>query len=209
MSHQSDHLDTGLYVVDECRWGATPLQNALLGGHDLVCDLIRSFGGRLELKHAPKSLGQAASAGDVRRISLLVENGVPVDMPDYDGRTALHLAATEGHLLAVYILLHRYGHIRGLVHSMHSCLGNAEANGQCCVYHGQQRLTHFSTQAVAYLQPLFSAVSLCRAREKQLKIEAVLLIATTCAAVWEAAMLRGLTQNERPRCRQHVAILQV
>lgn len=91
-----------------CRWGATPLQNALLGGHDLVCDLIRSFGGRLELKHAPKSLGQAASAGDVRRISLLVENGVPVDMQDYDGRTALHLAATEGHLLAVYILLHRY-----------------------------------------------------------------------------------------------------
>lgn len=80
----------------------------MLGGHDLVCDLLRSFGGRLELKHAPKSLGQAASAGDVRRISLLVENGVPVDMPDYDGRTALHLAATEGHLLAVYILLHRY-----------------------------------------------------------------------------------------------------
>ena len=90
-----------------CRWGATPLQNALLGGHDLVCDLIRSFGGRLELQHAPKALGQAASTGDVRRISLLVENGVPVDMPDYDGRTALHLAATEGHLLAVYILLHR------------------------------------------------------------------------------------------------------
>ena len=99
-----------LILMNGCRWGATPLQNALLGGHDLVCDLIRSFGGRLELKHAPKSLGQAASAGDVRRISLLVENGVPVDMPDYDGRTALHLAATEGHLLDVYILLHRYGH---------------------------------------------------------------------------------------------------
>ncbi len=78
-----------------------------MGGHDLVCDLIRSFGGRLELEHAPKALGQAASAGDIRRISLLVENGVPVDMPDYDGRTALHLAATEGQLLSVYILLHR------------------------------------------------------------------------------------------------------
>ena len=79
-----------------------------MGGHDLVCDLIRSFGGRLELEHAPKALGQAASAGDIRRISLLVENGVSVDMPDYDGRTALHLAATEGQLLSVYILLHRY-----------------------------------------------------------------------------------------------------
>ena len=72
-----------------------------------MCDLIRSCGGRLELEHAPKALGQAASAGDIRRISLLVENGVPVDMPDYDGRTALHLAATEGQLLSVYILLHR------------------------------------------------------------------------------------------------------
>ena len=93
--------------VCACRWGATPLQDALLEGHDLVCDLIRSFGGRLELQHAPKALGQAASAGDIRRISLLVENGVPVDLPDYDGRTALHLAATEGQLLSVYILLHR------------------------------------------------------------------------------------------------------
>lgn len=83
------------------------MQDALLGGHDLVCDLIRSCGGRLELEHAPKALGQAASAGDIRRISLLVENGVPVDMPDYDGRTALHLAATEGQLLSAYILLHR------------------------------------------------------------------------------------------------------
>lgn len=94
-------------VASHCRWGATPLQDALLGGHDLVCDLIRSFGGRLELEHAPKALGQAASAGDIRRISLLVENGVPVDLPDFDGRTALHLAATEGQLLSVYILLHR------------------------------------------------------------------------------------------------------
>ena len=97
-------------IVHLCRWGATPLQDALLGGHDLVCDLIRSCGGRLELEHAPKALGQAASAGDIRRISLLVENGVPVDTPDYDGRTALHLAATEGQLLSVYILLHRYAH---------------------------------------------------------------------------------------------------
>lgn len=104
-----------------CRWGATPLQNALLGGHDLVCDLIRSFGGRLELQHAPKALGQAASAGDVRRISLLVENGVPVDMPDYDGRTALHLAATEGHLLAVYILLHRLARQPMLAACMCTC----------------------------------------------------------------------------------------
>ena len=95
------------FDIRACRWGATPLQDALLGGHDLVCDLIRSFGGRLELEHAPKALGQAASAGDIRRISLLAENGVPVDLPDYDGRTALHLAATEGQLLSVYILLHR------------------------------------------------------------------------------------------------------
>ena len=84
-----------------------PPRYRMLGGHDLVCDLIRSFGGRLELEHAPKALGQAASAGDIRRISLLVENGVPVDLPDFDGRTALHLAATEGQLLSVYILLHR------------------------------------------------------------------------------------------------------
>ena len=51
---------------------------------------------------------QAANEGDIQRLSLLIENGVPVDVPDYDGRTALHRAATEGQLLSTYQLVYRH-----------------------------------------------------------------------------------------------------
>ncbi len=78
-----------------------------MGGHKLVCDLIRSHGGRLDMENAAKALAQAANEGDINRILLLIENGVPVDETDYDGRTALHLAATEGLLLSAYILIYR------------------------------------------------------------------------------------------------------
>ncbi|CAE7894443.1 unnamed protein product, partial [Symbiodinium microadriaticum] len=35
----------------------------------------------------------------------LIENSVDVNISDYDARTALHLAATEGQLLAVSFLI--------------------------------------------------------------------------------------------------------
>ncbi|KAK9811376.1 hypothetical protein WJX72_002779 [[Myrmecia] bisecta] len=89
------------------RWGSTPLRVAVLGGHELVASLIRSKGGRLEMQNAARALGQAANEGDLKTIRLLVDNGVAVDAPDYDSRTALHLAAAEGQLLSVYYLIYR------------------------------------------------------------------------------------------------------
>ena len=53
------------------------------------------------------SLIWAASQGDIDEIKRLVAYGVDVNAGDYDQRTALHLAASEGNAEAVSLLLHK------------------------------------------------------------------------------------------------------
>lgn len=50
-------------------------------------------------------LCSAASVGDVGEIRRLAAAGIPLDLSDYDGRTALHLAASENRLAVVEYLL--------------------------------------------------------------------------------------------------------
>uniref|UniRef100_A0A7N0TV25 Protein kinase domain-containing protein n=1 Tax=Kalanchoe fedtschenkoi TaxID=63787 RepID=A0A7N0TV25_KALFE len=49
-----------------------------------------------------------ASRGDRVGLNLMLRNGISPDVQDYDSRTALHLAASEGHASIVELLLH-YG----------------------------------------------------------------------------------------------------
>ena len=49
-----------------------------------------------------------ASKGNVPILKHMLDNGTSVDVADYDRRTALHLAASEGHTAAVELLL-EYG----------------------------------------------------------------------------------------------------
>ena len=51
---------------------------------------------------------QAARDGDVEALQLLASCGANADAPDYNGRTALHMAAAEGRKLSIYCLLSRY-----------------------------------------------------------------------------------------------------
>ena len=84
----------------------TPLNDAVRHKHDEVAAIIRKHcqdknlrGGDVVLPgcQAAVSLLSCAHAGDLRGVQRFMDNGVEVNCADYDGRTALHLAACEGH----------------------------------------------------------------------------------------------------------------
>ena len=49
----------------------------------------------------------SAAVGDIPAMRKLIARGIDPDTPDYDGRTALHVAASEGKVDAVDFLLQR------------------------------------------------------------------------------------------------------
>jgi len=87
------------------RWKATPLRDAVAGGHNEVAALLRAQGQSLPDSVLTKTLIDRASKGDLAGVRRLVENGVRPGQGDYDQRTALHLAAAEGHLDVVTYLM--------------------------------------------------------------------------------------------------------
>ena len=66
--------------------------------------MLRRYGGELLLDNASGLLCSLASDGDITKMGQLIEFGVPLDVGDYDMRTALHLAASEGRLAVVSFL---------------------------------------------------------------------------------------------------------
>ena len=87
------------------RWGATPLQDAVQGGHVQVAEQILSRGGIMTDEKGAVAMCDAATEGDVRYLKLLIRCGVDPDYGDYDQRRPMHLAAAEARLLAVSYLL--------------------------------------------------------------------------------------------------------
>ena len=88
------------------RWGGTPLEDAVTAGHVPVANLLRSKGATMRPGSGASKFCDAAARGNV--VALRMLHGCRVaelDGTDYDGRTALMVAAAEGRLLAVSFLL--------------------------------------------------------------------------------------------------------
>ena len=90
-------------VVD--RWNSTPLMDAIRNGFPTVAHHLRAHGGVIDGEFAGNLLCEAASIGNLEQIRMLIDNGVDVNEGDYDQRTAVHLAASEGQLLALSYLV--------------------------------------------------------------------------------------------------------
>ncbi|GJQ09296.1 hypothetical protein GpartN1_g1087.t1 [Galdieria partita] len=110
------------FVTD--RWQRSPLDDAVSNKHDKVVELFKNVANvkkeHCRNQHTGTSsvicleLMDAVFRGDVERVALLLEAGAPVNYSDYDRRTPLHVAASEGHTEVVGLLL-RYGAKTNLV----------------------------------------------------------------------------------------------
>jgi len=82
--------------------GNTPFNDCVRLKHDNVVKLIRKHDPNIAFKLPNNDMGvllcQAAFGNNLADLKRLVLNGVDPNESDYDGRTALHLAASEGHM---------------------------------------------------------------------------------------------------------------
>jgi len=87
------------------RWKQTPLSEALSHNHPEAAAMLRDAGGVIVDKKKGHALCAAAAKGDIAALCALRDAGTDVATADYDGRTALHLACSEGQSKVVQWLL--------------------------------------------------------------------------------------------------------
>ena len=98
-------VERGARVNRSDRWGGFPLDDAHRHRHSEVVNLLRKHGAKFGSTSQTVNLITAASEGNVEEVRTLLEFGsIDLNQGDYDHRTALHLAANEGHLEVVKLL---------------------------------------------------------------------------------------------------------
>ncbi|EKX36081.1 hypothetical protein GUITHDRAFT_57638, partial [Guillardia theta CCMP2712] len=88
------------------RFGGTALQDAIRHGKMSVQTCLKEHGSRVVGIDTAIMMCEAAGRGDLSTIQTLLSNGVNPNLPDYDGRTALHLAASNNAIQVLDFLLH-------------------------------------------------------------------------------------------------------
>jgi ammonium transporter Rh len=90
----------------EDRWGNTPLREALRANHPECVKILKQAGATMgSTSDIDAEVIRAASQNDVQALMSLAGAGANVNCKDYDGRTPLHVAVSEGHKEAVVYLL--------------------------------------------------------------------------------------------------------
>jgi ankyrin repeat protein len=91
-------------------YGGTPLQDAFHNGHAACSEvLLKSKAAMGKTFDAAFALCEAAAADDVDTLLRLIEHKCDVDTEDFDGRTALHIAAANHRLAACTFLVKQEG----------------------------------------------------------------------------------------------------
>lgn len=86
-------------------FGNTPLLEAIKNGHDRVSSLLVKEGATLKIDNAGSFVCTAVSRGDSDLLKRILSNGIDPNAKDYDHRTALHVAASEGLYIMAKLLI--------------------------------------------------------------------------------------------------------
>lgn len=117
-------IQSGAELNVKDRWGSTPLTEAKKCYHKGVIDLLLKSGAVDDNSSSVDVLGLElmlyAAKGDLEKVKERIVAGAHATFKDYDQRTPLHLACTEGHAIVVDFLL-----VNGAVHSEKDRMGRS------------------------------------------------------------------------------------
>jgi ankyrin repeat protein len=98
----------GVSINATDRFGVTPLMETIRKGHTEASNLLKSIGGAPSVdQRSGFALCNAAANNNMDALQELHLSGVDLGTADYDGRTALHLAASNGNSSVVQWLIKR------------------------------------------------------------------------------------------------------
>jgi ankyrin repeat protein len=99
------HLQHGVDIHAEDRYGNTPMHDAMENNHTEAVRWLKKLGAKANLNNGymkDRDILQAAAEGNIVEVQWrLKQNNDLANAADYDRRTALHVAASEGHDLVV------------------------------------------------------------------------------------------------------------
>lgn len=86
--------------------GSSALYEAVKNGHEMAVDALLKHHAKLSMSEslAASTLCQLVFDGDTRMLRRLLRSKIQVNAADYDKRTAAHIAAAEGNLVALKVL---------------------------------------------------------------------------------------------------------
>nr|XP_023922009.1 potassium channel SKOR [Quercus suber]POE98457.1 potassium channel skor [Quercus suber] len=106
------HEDITLFLIQEGvkinirdNFGNTPLVEAIKNGHDRIASLLYKEGASLMIDNPGSFLCTAVAKGDSDFLKRILSYGIDPNSKDYDHRTPLHVAASEGLYLMAQLLL--------------------------------------------------------------------------------------------------------
>uniref|UniRef100_A0A7S0ZBF5 Non-specific serine/threonine protein kinase n=1 Tax=Timspurckia oligopyrenoides TaxID=708627 RepID=A0A7S0ZBF5_9RHOD len=101
-------IENGADIEAKDRWGSTPMKDAVKYNHKRIVELLEDHGVEVEVSEEEvmaMELLEFSSRGLTDLVRERLMAGVSARYKDYDDRTALHLAASEGHAAVAELLL--------------------------------------------------------------------------------------------------------